>query len=251
MSKSTEWMPLLWPELAPKRELKLTDYAKLPPKKSRRTSRVLDYCGKEICRADFTLDEETGQVSDTSITWDSEEEESDWDGDWDSVKVKPAVKSPKCKPCRICHIKHFGNCHKCPHKDNLADFGSYEKSPCSDCGKPNDGLKNGHGKGFVFDADAHGGLYVPHEFPERDQSYEAVLDTLRAFASLTATEFSAYINVHYFSQTHIKAGESMEKIFQGRWGKNKVESLLKSAEEKLSEVLTAGKIHRGRILGQV
>lgn len=204
------------------------------------TSKVYDAYGRLMMVSEWETDE----------LFDIEEDETrDFDGDWRGVQVKPLPKAPKCKPCRICKIKHFSSCHKCPHVGTLKDYKRYEDSPCADCGAPSESLKNGHGKVFVYDDVAHGKAYIPYAPIESDENYVAILDTLRGFASLTPQEFSVFIQTKYFSKTYLQAGKELEEDFKGSYGKNKVVSLLQSAEEKLSEVLHAGKIIRGKIAG--
>ena len=211
--------------------------------------------GKPMARATWEQDDlfriipesVSTTFADDNGEFEDEEEDSET---WDSP-VKPLPKAPKCKSCKICGKKHWQACHKCPHSGDLAKYKTYEESPCSDCFLGvGGGLKNGHGKCFTWDETLHGSLYQPPEPIESDRSYETVLDCLRGFSALTPQEFSAYISVHYFSKTLKTTGKEMEKDFHGVFGKNKVMNLLKTAEEKLSEVSGASKILRGKILGQ-
>ena len=156
-----------------------------------------------------------------------------------------------CEPCQVCGKKHFSMCHKCPHAEEIGTkYKVYETSPCASCKKPSDHLKNGHGKVFTFDENAFANEYKPPTPIESDANYIVILDILRAFSSLTPEEFAVFIAVNYFSKTYVSTGKELSALFKKRMDKNAVVKYLNSANEKLSEIITAGKIIHGKIAGQ-
>lgn len=241
-------------------------------KKKQKTARALDCEGNPMLETDYYVDDYGCQhVVETrwenSMTWDGEpvavkddyivdkddlidvaDQEEDWE--YDSCPAW-APKKEKCKPCKVCGKRHFQNCHKCPHVSELSKFKTWEASPCSDCHLGvGDGAKIGHGKVFHYEPGEHDGLYVQPEPIVSEESYEVVLDVIRALSTLSPQEYFAYFEHYYFSKTMIGIGVEMEKIFTGKWRKAKVIEIIRSADMKLAELRQASKILKGKVVGQ-
>ena len=213
-------------------------------------STVCDCEGETILTAKYEVDE-YGHVEDQSITFDAENAAEDDSGNEDEeTGIKDLPKPPKSVKCRICGYKHYGRCFDCPHDGDIAKYGTYENSPCADCMGPSSHMMNGHGKVLLLDEAAHGDKYQPPAPIESDANYILILDILRSFAALSSEEFSTFMLVNYFSKTYVDTGKELEKTFKGSFKKNRVMKLLQSSKEKLSEVITAGKIINGKLMGQ-
>lgn len=172
----------------------------------------------------------------------------EYDGD-EKRELPELPKLAACEVCFVCGVKHYSRCHKCPHKDEIGTkYKIYDESPCKNCNRPSEHMANGHGKGLEFCESKYAIHYQPPSEIVSDSNYIIILDVLRAFSNLTPQEYYTFISVNYFSKTYQVTSDELAQIFHGKFNKSKIITLLNSAKEKLSGVISAGKIINGKLI---